>query len=143
MWSAAVTEARSQKLIPQILSFLGGPGVSARGTNEILQEKMYDSVDKLYDLQDDPEITKEQYEMAWLNFSIEFPNFPVYSIFRRYGDQAFNVYAYSAMSRVGRGATAKAVYDTVGLNYDVVDKFYSNKGKFEFGTDSAALKLGL
>jgi len=143
VWSAAVTEARSQKLIPQILSFLGGPGVSARGTNEILQEKMYDSVDKLYDLRDDPEITKEQYEMAWLNFSIEFPNFPVYSIFRRYGDEAFNVYAYSAMSRVGRGATAKAVYDTVGLNYDVVDKFYENKGKFEFGTESASFKAGI
>ena len=143
VWSAAVTEARSQKLIPQILSFLGGPGVSARGTNEILQEKMYDSVDKLYDLRDDPEITKEQYEMAWLNFSIEFPNFPVYSIFRRYGDEAFNVYAYSAMSRVGRGSTAKAVYDTVGLNYDVVDKFYENKGKFDFGTESADFKAGI
>ena len=143
VWSSAVTESRAQKLLPQLLSYFGGPGVSARGKNEILQEQMYNRVDKLYDMQKDPATSKEDYEKAWLSFSIQYPNFPVYSMFKKYGNDAFQVYAYSALSRVGRGASAKAVYDTVGLDYNVVNKFFANKGKFEYGTEHAQFKEGI
>ena len=143
IWSSAVTESRAQKLLPQLLSYFGGPGVSARGENEILQEQMYNRVDKLYDMQKDPATNKDDYEKAWLSFSIQYPNFPVYSMFKKYGNDAFQVYAYSALSRVGRGASAKAVYDTVGLDYNVVNKFFANKGKFEYGTEHAQFKEGI
>ena len=143
VWSSAVTESRAQKLLPQLLSYFGGPGVSARGENEILQEQMYNRVDKLYDMQKDPATNKDDYEKAWLSFSIQYPNFPVYSMFKKYGNDAFQVYAYSALSRVGRGASAKAVYDTVGLDYNVVNKFFANKGKFEYGTEHAQFKEGI
>ena len=143
VWSAAVTESRTQKLLPQLFSYFGGPGVSARGSNEILQEQMYNKVDKLYDMRDDPNVSKEEYERQWLSFSIQFPDFPVYSMFKKYGEDAFQVYAYSALSRVGRGASARAIYDTVGLDYNIVDGFFDRKGKFEYGTDQSQFKEGI
>ena len=143
VWSAAVTQSRSQKLIPQLFSYFGGPGIMGRGTNEKMQEEMYNRVDALYDMQRDPAVNKEDYEKAWLSFSIHYPNFPVFSMFKKYGKDAFQVYAYSALSRVGRGASAKAVYDTVGLDYNVVNEFFQNKGVFTYGTDSAVFKEGI
>ena len=143
VWSAAVTEARAQKVLPNIISYFGGPGMSGRGENEKLQEEMYNSVDALYDMQKDPNISKEDYEKAWLTFSIHYPNFPVYSMFKKYGKEAFQVYAYSALSRVGRGASSKSVYDTVGLDYNVVNEFFNNKGVFKYGTDSSNFKEGI
>ena len=143
VWSSAVTESRAQKMLPQLFSYFGGPGVSARGSNEILQEQMYNRVDKLYEMRKDPNVKKEDYEKQWLAFSVQFPNFPVYSMFKKYGNEAFEVYAYSALSRVGRGASARAVYDTVGLDYNIVDKFFDSKGKFEFGTEQSQFKEGI
>lgn len=39
VWSAAVTQSRSQKLIPQLFSYFGGPGIMGRGTNEKCRRK--------------------------------------------------------------------------------------------------------
>jgi len=143
IWSAAVTEARSRKMVPDIISYFGGPGMSARGEGEVRQEEMYQTVQALFDKRDDKSITPEQYSEEWTKISLQFPDFPIYGMFKRYGDKAFNVYAYSVISRVGKGSTAKAVYNTVGLDYDIIGKFYDNKGNFTYGTEEAQLKEGL
>ena len=143
VWSAAVTESRSRKMLPDILSFLGGPGVNARGDNEMIQEKMYKEVQDLYDKRETQLLDADQYSEEWTKLSIKYPNFPIYGMFKRYGDQAFNVYAYSVISRVGKGATAKAVYNTVGLDYNIIGKFFDNKGVFTYGTEEAQLKEGI
>ena len=143
IWSAAVTESRARKMLPDILTFMGGPGVSARGDNEMIQEKMYKEVQDLYDKRETKLLDADQYSEEWTKLSIKYPNFPIYGMFKRYGDQAFNVYAYSVISRVGKGSTAKAVYNTVGLDYNIIGKFFDNKGIFTYGTEEAQLKEGI
>ena len=143
IWSQAVTEGRARKMLPDLISFLGGPGISARGENEVLQEKMYKEVQDLYDKRETQSLDADQYSEEWTRMSIRYPNFPIYGMFKKFGDNAFNVYAYSVISRVGKGATAKAVYNTVGLDYNIISKFFDHKGVFTYGTEEQQLKEGI
>ena len=146
VWSAAVTESRARKLGPALLSYFGGPGMASRGNAEIKSEQMYRRINEIYDMADDPAVTKEMYSEAWTNLALEFPEMPIYGIFKRFGDDAFDVYAKIALGRVGLGSDRRAVFNSVGLPYDLVSRFYEAKGiknAFASTTEQSQFKEGI
>lgn len=146
VWSAAVTEARARRLGPALLSYFGGPGMASRGNAEIKSEQMYRRINEIYDMEDNPAVTKEMYSEAWTNLALEFPEMPIYGIFKRFGDDAFDVYAKIALGKVGLGSDRRAVFNSVGLPYDLVSRFYEAKGiknAFASTTEQSQFKEGI
>lgn len=140
VWSEAVTESRSRKFGATLLSFFGGPGVATRGIAEINSEKMYKKIQDTYDMVDDPRVSKEEYSEAWTKLGLEYPDISTYGIFKRFGDDAFDVYAKIGLGRVGLGAERRAVFESVGLDYKLVDKFYNAKGTTDAFTSNTELQ---
>ena len=146
VWSAAVVEARSRKLGPALLSYFGGPGFASRGPAEAKSELMYKRIQEIYDMEDDPKVSKEMYSEAWTNLSLEFPEMPIYGIFKRFGDDAFDTYAKIALGKAGLGTSRIAVFESVGLPYSLVSRFYEAKGisnAFSSTTEQMQFKEGI
>lgn len=120
--------------------------MASRGNAEIKSEQMYRRINEIYDMADDPAVTKEMYSEAWTNLALEFPEMPIYGIFKRFGDDAFDVYAKIALGRVGLGSDRRAVFNSVGLPYDLVSRFYEAKGiknAFASTTEQSQFKEGI
>jgi hypothetical protein len=144
-WEEAVRQTRREKAKANYLSWIGGPAVKVRTKSEIETQAMYEEVDALYAMGENPDISPEEYSLAWTTFRLKNPEFAIGSMARRIGSDRERNYTWNVLSRIGKGRHTDDIYDSIGGEgfHEIVNKWYDTKGYITSKIDKDKLRAGI
>lgn len=126
IWDAAHDRAVAERAPGQISSFFMGVGFKGRTARDLTIDQFYGDYHKLFAMRHNLSPLEFQEQMGALRQ--QYPFMDTVLISKRGGDERDVGYAYNVMGRIPPGASS--VYELVGLDRDLVSKFYDTKGQF-------------
>lgn len=147
IWNQAVELSAEKRFMGDFTSFFFGAGIRPRTQDDLVIEKFWNDYGSLIASRD--MMTAEQYRNSWdkLRDNPEYGMFvDALLISRKAGTEQDTAYAYNVLGRIPPGGMSQ-VAEAVGINPDMLQAFYDNKGDFtEMGLtpqDQARFMAGL
>ena len=146
VWKWALLETRKSSSALAVASMLGGPGMRGFGKAEKEQQVMVEEQTQLFAAMKNPAISDQDIKSMWEDYSYKHPRSDIRTLFHRYGNQAFQVYAFNVL---GRAMIFKKgeILNSAGIPDELVSKFYDGLRTqgvgFMTSTEEAAFNNGI
>ncbi len=126
-WDAAVKRATQIRAPGAISSFFLGVGMKARTDEDRITDEFYEKYYRLQNLNEADLISPQQYQQEWDGLRESYPFMDALLLSRKAGPDRDRAYAYNVFGRIPPGQ-AGDLYKAVGLDPELVQKFYDSKG---------------
>jgi hypothetical protein len=125
-YRTAVAYARSTRQAGDIFSWIGAPAMRTRTQGDMEVDKIDAEFRKIYSMRED--LTKEQYSELIGALYDKYPAADALFLMRKDPQERDAAFTYHVLRRIPPGASTE-VYERVGLDKEVVQKFYDTNGK--------------
>lgn len=132
IWEAAIKRAtmgdNNSRAWGQVAGFFGGVGFKTRSTSDIAIDNFYQEYYQLMGASSN--IPPDKYREAMAMLGQKYPFMDTVLISRKADDDRNAAYAYNVIGRIPPGQS-KDLYEAVGIDGDLIARFYDSKGSFK------------
>lgn len=125
IWDEAKIRALQDRGWGQLSSFFLGQGFKPRTQNDISIDQMYQDLYSTINMR--PNLSEDEYKQQMQQLGQKYPYMDTVLVSKRIGIERDSAYSWSVLGRIPPGDSFK-IYDMVGIDQNIVDKFYANKG---------------
>lgn len=125
IWEQARILAAGDRDYGQLASYFVGVGFKARNEGDLLTDQMYSDFWRLMEQRHN--LSPEEFRQGMDDLGRMYPFMDTVMIARKAGAERDAAYAYSVLGRIAPGQTSQ-IFDSVGLDKRLVDRFYEDKG---------------
>ena len=127
IWDAALERAIDERAPGQLFSFFAGVGFKPRNEGDMQVDQFYNEYFQVMSLRENMSSLEFMNSMDALRE--KYPFMDTVLISKRAGPERETAYSYNVLSRIPPGMSPE-IADKFGLDYDLVSRFYDDKGDF-------------
>lgn len=125
IWDQARIRAIQDRGPGQLASYFFGVGFKPRTQNDVQIDMMYQNLYGVLNMRDN--LSPDEYKAMMADLNRKYPFMDTILTSKKVGSQRDTAYAWSILGRIPPGDSYQ-VYQMVGLDDDIVEKFYDSKG---------------
>jgi len=133
IWEEAVRRAMAERAWPQLASFFMGVGFKGRTQQDLENDKFYGEYGRIMSMRSS--LSSTEWRDAMTSLQQKYPFMDTLLISNKVGIERDSGYAYSVLSRIPP-ARSDDYAEMVGLDENLLDKFWDDKGAIELWTQS-------
>ena len=136
-WELAHERAINNRAPGQIMSFLGASGLRARTAQDMEIDRFDTQYFALWNSR--PNLSPQEFQRSMSNLRQAFPFMDTVILSRQAGEARDTTYAYNVLARIPPGESS--VQELVGLDRELISKFYDSKGNISEWAESDRLRF--
>ncbi|MHC4891597.1 MAG: hypothetical protein ACYTEO_19255, partial [Planctomycetota bacterium] len=138
IWEKAWTGTVQKRAGGNVASFFLGGSAKTRSENDVMVDRFYKEMWGL--IAKRHYVTKDEYSKLWDGLKQRYPFADLLLLSKKGGPERDEALAWNVLGRIAPGQTDD-IAELVSMDYDVVTKFYEDKGKIEDWDDKDRMEL--